>query len=85
MCAIGETEEKALASIPAAGRARFGERLKSALIGTPDTIRTRLAEYEAAGVQELLLMFPDVTTLNSLRLFAKEFICVMNLASQIAS
>jgi len=73
-CAIGETEEQALASIPADVRSRFGDRIKDALIGTPDTIRQRLAEYEAAGVQELLLYFPDGTTLNSIRFFAKEFI-----------
>ena len=73
-CAIGETEEQALASIPEMVRSRFGDRIKDALIGTPDTIRQRLAEYEAAGVQELILFFPDVTTLNSVRLFAKEFI-----------
>ena len=74
LCAIGETEEQALASIPEMVRSRFGDRIKDALIGTPDTLRQRLAEYEAAGVQELILMFPDVTTLNSVRLFAKEFI-----------
>ncbi len=74
VCVIGETEEKAMASIPEVARTRFGDRLQTALIGTPDTIRTRLAEYEAAGVQELLLIFPDATKLNSLRLFAKEFI-----------
>ena len=73
-CAIGETEEQALASIPAEVRTRFADRIQGALIGTPDTIRTRLAEYEAAGVQELIIGFPDVTTLNSVRLFAKEFI-----------
>ncbi|GAC1436089.1 MAG: hypothetical protein NVSMB54_36440 [Ktedonobacteraceae bacterium] len=55
-------------------RSRFGDRIKDALLGTPDTLRQRLAEYEAAGVQELLLAFPDITTLNSVRLFAKEFI-----------
>ncbi|GAC1584714.1 MAG: LLM class F420-dependent oxidoreductase [Ktedonobacteraceae bacterium] len=74
ICAIGETEEQALASIPSVVRSRFGDRIKGALVGTPDTLRQRLAEYEAAGVQELLLAFPDITTLNSVRLFAKEFI-----------
>ena len=55
-------------------RSRFDGRTAGALIGTPDTIRQRLAEYEAAGVQELILIVPGITTLNSIRLFAKEFI-----------
>ena len=74
ICAIGETEEEALASIPAAMRTMFGDRLKDALVGTPDTIRPRLAEYEAAGVQELLITFVDRPKLGSIELFAKAFI-----------
>ncbi len=74
VCAIGETEEQALASIPAAVRSRFGDRIQGGLVGTPDTLRQRLAEYEAAGVQELLVTFPNATTLEPVRLFAKAFI-----------
>ena len=74
VCAIGETEEEALATIPPEMRSRFGDRIQSALIGTPDSIRLRLEEYEAAGVQELLITFPDRTRLDSIRLFAKAFI-----------
>ncbi len=44
------------------------------LIGSPETIRKRIAVYEAVGVQELLLMFPDATQLDSIRRFAREFI-----------
>jgi F420-dependent oxidoreductase-like protein len=73
-CSIAESDEEAQAKIPAEMRSRFGNRLGTALIGSPDTIRRRLAEYEAAGVQELLLTFPDVTQLDPIRLFAKEFI-----------
>ena len=54
--------------------ARFGDRINSGLIGSPDTIRRRLAEFEAAGVQELLIAFPDVLQLDTLRFFAREFI-----------
>ena len=36
------------------------------------TIRQRLAEYEDAGIQELILWFPHATKLVSLRLFARE-------------
>lgn len=74
VCAIGETEEEALASIPERMRRLFGDRIQGALIGTPDTIRQRLAEYEAAGVQELLVTFADRTNLDSIHLFAKAFI-----------
>ena len=46
----------------------------AALIGTPGSMRKRLVEYEEAGVQELILWFPDAAKLESLRLFAREFI-----------
>jgi F420-dependent oxidoreductase-like protein len=70
VCAIGETEEQARAKIPPelVGRSL----LAGALVGTPDTIRQRLAELEAAGVQEVILSFPDVLELEPLRFFAKE-------------
>ncbi|MBA2392502.1 MAG: hypothetical protein H0V70_07125 [Ktedonobacteraceae bacterium] len=51
-----------------------GNALSSVLIGSPDTIRQRIADYEAAGVQELRIIFPDVPQLNSIRRFASEFI-----------
>ena len=73
-CSIGETDEQARAKIPAGLVARFGDRINSGLIGSPDTIRQRLTEFEAAGVQELLIAFPDVLQLDTLRFFAREFI-----------
>ncbi len=71
-CLIGETEAQARAKVPAEllGRPSFA----GAMIGAPDTIRQRLAEYEAAGVQEVVLSFPDALQLDSLRIFASEFI-----------
>ena len=74
ICSIGDTDEEAIAKIPTPLRERFGSMLTEGLVGSPATIRQRLAAYEEAGVQELILGFPDITTLNSLRLFAKEFI-----------
>jgi hypothetical protein len=47
---------------------------ESALVGNPDTIRKRLAAFEVTGVQELVLGFPDVSQLKSLRFFAREFL-----------
>ncbi|HEY7418097.1 MAG TPA: LLM class F420-dependent oxidoreductase [Ktedonobacteraceae bacterium] len=74
-CNIGDTEEQALAAIPEWVRARQqGTALPNALIGTPDTIRQRIAAYEAVGVQELLIAFAARTDLNVIRRFAKEFI-----------
>jgi hypothetical protein len=35
------------------------------------TIRERLAAYEVAGVQELVIHFSDATHLDALRLFAQ--------------
>jgi F420-dependent oxidoreductase-like protein len=74
ICSIGDTDEEAIAKIPLPLRSRFGNLMGAGLVGSPDTIRQRLAAFEAAGVQELILGFPDVTTLSSLSLFAKEFI-----------
>jgi len=41
------------------------------LVGSPETIRRQIAAYEAAGVQEMRLIFLD---LESIRRFANEFI-----------
>ncbi|GCF10278.1 LLM class F420-dependent oxidoreductase [Dictyobacter arantiisoli] len=71
-CSIGETDEQARAKFPAA---LLGHPVAAgALIGSPDTLRQRLAELEAAGVQEVILGFPDALQLDSLRFFAQEFI-----------
>ena len=72
LCAIGETDEQARAKVPAALLGR--PVAAGALIGSPDTIRHQLAELEAAGVQEVVLGFPDILQLDSLRFFAQEFI-----------
>jgi F420-dependent oxidoreductase-like protein len=73
-CALAENDEQALARIPAERQARMGNALHTALIGNSETIRTRLAAYAEAGVQELVLRFIDGTNLEELRRFAEEFI-----------
>ena len=73
-CSIGSTDDEALAKIPPHVRANFGERVATALVGSPETIRQRLQAYEDAGVQELIIRFFDMPQLESIRLFAKEFI-----------
>jgi F420-dependent oxidoreductase-like protein len=44
------------------------------LVGTPETIEQRIAAYEAAGVQELVLGFLDPTAIHEVRQFAEMFI-----------
>lgn len=74
LCYIGDTDEQAQAKFPAALRGR--PTAAGALIGSPETIRQRLIELEEAGVQELILGFPDVLQLETLRFFAREFIAL---------
>ncbi len=71
-CSIAETDEQARAKVPTALLNRPSGA--GALIGSPDTIRERLAELEAAGVQEVILGFPDVLQLDTLHSFARAFI-----------
>jgi F420-dependent oxidoreductase-like protein len=74
LCIIGDTDEQAKALIPEMWKVLGGSAINDSLVGTPDTIRKRIAAYEAAGVQELMLMFPDAVQLDSIRRFASEFI-----------
>jgi F420-dependent oxidoreductase-like protein len=74
LCIIRDTDEEAQAAILPVMRALGEGMLKDSLIGTIDTIRKRIAAYEAAGVQELLLMMPDGVQMDAIRLFAKEFV-----------
>src|SRR5438445_2035180 len=72
-CLMADSDEQALALLPVERKARLGNEVRTALIGSPETIRQRLAAYEDAGVQELLLRFVDGTNLEALRRFAQEF------------
>jgi F420-dependent oxidoreductase-like protein len=75
LCIIGETDERARAQIPGWAGAVFpGDVGSYGLIGTVETIRQRLAAYEAAGVQELVISLPDATHLHTVRRFAQTFI-----------
>ncbi len=71
-CAIAETEEAAIAKLTPAQRTKLEELRQIALIGTPAMIRQRLAAYEEAGVQEIIIRFVDAVQLESVRLFARE-------------
>jgi alkanesulfonate monooxygenase SsuD/methylene tetrahydromethanopterin reductase-like flavin-dependent oxidoreductase (luciferase family) len=74
ICVIGDSVETAMASLSEQHRALISMMQASALIGTPESMRTRITEFEDAGVQELILWFPDAARLESLRQFALEFI-----------
>jgi hypothetical protein len=69
---MADSDEQALAQMPAELKAKLGKSVRTALIGSPETIRQRLVTYEAAGVQELLMRFVDGTNLEAIRRFAKE-------------
>jgi F420-dependent oxidoreductase-like protein len=74
VCSIAATDEQAFAQLPEMVKRQFGDRISSGLIGSPETIRKRLADFEAAGVQELILIFVNKTDLEQIRFFAREFI-----------
>src|SRR6266566_2830141 len=66
---IGGNDEQAEARLPEAVRA-FGS---GGLVGSPATIRKRIAALEEAGVQELMLRFVNALDLDAIRHFAQEF------------
>ncbi len=75
LCIIGETDEQAMAQIPGWADAVFPGGVESyGLVGTPETIRQRLAAYEAVGVQGLAIYFFNATHLDAIRRFAQTFI-----------
>lgn len=70
-CSIADSDEEALALLP--------ERFKSgltdtSLVGSPETIRRRIAQLEALGIDEIIIDFPSATDLTALHRFAQEFI-----------
>lgn len=72
-CAIAETDEEAVAkSKPFLRNIPSGRLHEQALVGTPDTIRQRLAEIEQSGAQEIIIYMPDAAQLESVRMFARE-------------
>jgi F420-dependent oxidoreductase-like protein len=71
ICSIADTDEQARANLPDFLQAW---PIGFTLVGSLETIRKRIAAYEEAGVQELIIRFPDAVQLDSLRRFAQEFI-----------
>ena len=74
-CIIADSDEEATAQVPPWAPAVFpGDLASYGLVGTLDTIRGRLAAYEDAGVQELLVSFHDCLDPEQVRRFAAEFL-----------
>lgn len=77
ICVIGDTDEQAQAAVPDMIKSRLGgDAIKSSLVGSPDTIRERIAAYEAIGVNELLIGFPvpGPARVEAIQKFAQEFL-----------
>ena len=70
VCIIEDTDEQALAKLPDTVGARMA---MSALVGSPATIRERIVAYEDAGVQELVLRFPETMDLDTIRRMIQRF------------
>jgi F420-dependent oxidoreductase-like protein len=74
-CIIADTDEQARAAVPPWAPLVFpGQLADYGLVGTLDTIRDRLADYEKAGVDELIVGFQDALSSDTLRAFASAFI-----------
>jgi len=73
-CVIAETEAEVLARLTPQQRNNLEALRQKWLIGTPEQIRERLAEYKEAGIQELIVRFVDGAQLETVRLFAREFL-----------
>ncbi|GHO90367.1 LLM class F420-dependent oxidoreductase [Reticulibacter mediterranei] len=74
LCLIAETDEQAKDQIPEWANAVFPDIRSYGPIGTIETIRERLAAFEAAGVQELIIALPDAMQMDTVRQFASAFI-----------
>ncbi|GCE22399.1 LLM class F420-dependent oxidoreductase [Dictyobacter kobayashii] len=70
-CSIADTDAEALALVPEGARNGLHEL---SLVGSPETIRQRIAILEEMGIHEIIIDFPSSTDLTPLYRFAKEFI-----------
>ncbi|ADB30254.1 Luciferase-like monooxygenase [Kribbella flavida DSM 17836] len=74
-CLIAGTDDEAQGALaPETGLFYPGDFASYLLYGTVDTVRRRIAAYEAVGVQELVIGFHDSLNPDAIRRFAKEFI-----------
>src|SRR5438309_9866666 len=72
VCSIAEDDETAFALLPPPVRNQLRD---TSLVGSPQTIRQRIAALEEVGIQELILDFPtSATDLTPIHRFAREFV-----------
>ncbi|WP_194921516.1 LLM class F420-dependent oxidoreductase [Catenulispora rubra] len=72
---LADTEQEARSRLPQWIPAVFpGELAEYGLVGTAATVRERIAAYEAVGVDEFIISFPDVTGGEVVEGFAEAFI-----------
>jgi len=72
---IRDTDEEARSLVwPGSEFAFPGDLASYGLIGTVDTVRQRIAAFEAAGVQELIVSFHDPTSVEQVVRFADLFL-----------
>jgi F420-dependent oxidoreductase-like protein len=72
---IRDTDAEARALVPPGSEFAYPGDLGSyGLIGTVDTVKKRIAAFEAAGVQELVVNFQDPTNVEQVARFAELFI-----------
>jgi F420-dependent oxidoreductase-like protein len=72
---ISDTDDQARATLPSGPLPIYpGDVASYGLIGTVDTVAERIAAFEAAGVQELVLHFAAVPTAQQLAHFAETFV-----------
>src|SRR5215472_4923534 len=72
VCSIAEDDETALALLPPPVRNQLRD---TSLVGSPQTIRQRIAALEDVGIHELILDFPiSATEQTPIHRFAREFV-----------
>jgi len=72
---LGDTEREARSRLPQWIPAVFpGELAEYGLVGTVETVRERIAAYEAVGVEEFVISFPDVIGGGVVEGFAEAFV-----------
>ncbi|TDO69152.1 F420-dependent oxidoreductase-like protein [Kribbella sp. VKM Ac-2571] len=72
---LGDSDAAARERVPAGAEFAFpGDLASYGLIGTESTIRDRIAAYEDAGVQELVVGFENSLSVDGLRQFAELFL-----------
>jgi alkanesulfonate monooxygenase SsuD/methylene tetrahydromethanopterin reductase-like flavin-dependent oxidoreductase (luciferase family) len=72
VCSIAEDDETALALLPPPVRNQLRD---TSLVGSPQTIRQRIAALQDVGIHELILDFPtSATDLTPIDRFAREFV-----------